>query len=33
MKLLRQESFGDWEAPFAKIKERLSEKKTLRRVK
>ena len=32
-KLLRQESFGDWEAPFAKIKERLSEKKTLRRVK
>lgn len=33
MKLLRQESFGGWEAPFAKIKERLSEKKTLRRVK
>ena len=33
MKLLRQESFGDWEAPFARIKERLSEKKTLRRVK
>lgn len=33
MKLLRQESFGDWDAPFAKIKERLVEKKTLRRVK
>ena len=33
MKLLRQESFGDWDAPFATIKERLSEKKTLRRVK
>ena len=33
LKLLRQESFGDWEAPFARIKERLSEKKTLRRVK
>ena len=33
MKLLRQESFGDWKAPFAKIKERLSEKKALRRVK
>ena len=33
MKLLRQESFGDWEAPFAKIKESLSEKKALRRVK
>jgi len=32
MKLLRQESFGDWEAPFAKIKERLSEKKTLSRI-
>ena len=33
MKLLRQESFGDWEAPFNKIKERLGEKKALRRVK
>ena len=34
MKLMRQESFGDWEAPFAKIKKSLSEKKqTLRRVK
>jgi len=25
--------FGNWEAPFTKIKERLSEKQTLRRVK
>ena len=34
MNLMRQEVFGDWEAPFAKIKERLSEKKqALRRVK
>ena len=33
MKLLRQESFGDWDAPFATIKERLSQKKALRRVK
>jgi hypothetical protein len=33
MKLLRQESFGDWDAPFATIKERLSEKQALRRVK
>jgi len=34
MKLMRQEIFDDWEAPFAKIKKSLSEKKqTLRRVK
>ncbi len=33
MKLMRQEVFGDWEAPFTKIKERLSEKQVLRRVK
>ena len=33
MKLFRQEFFGDWEAPFNKIKERLGEKKALRRVK
>jgi len=33
MKLCRQENFGDWTAPFAKIKERLVEKKALRRVK
>ena len=33
MKLLRQGSCGDWEAPFNKIKERLGEKKALRRVK
>ena len=33
MNLMRQEVFGNWEAPFAKIKERLSEKKqVLRRV-
>jgi len=33
MKLVRQEVFGDWAAPFEKIKERLGEKKALRRVK
>ena len=34
MKLMRQESFGDWEAPFARIKKSLNEKKqALRRVK
>ena len=34
MKLMRQESFGDWKAPFARIKKSLSEKKqALRRVK
>jgi hypothetical protein len=33
MKLFRQEVFGNWEAPFARIKERLSEKQALRRVK
>jgi len=33
MKLLRQEVFGNWEAPFTKIKERLSAKQALRRVK
>lgn len=33
MKLVRQEVFGDWTAPFEKIKERLGEKKALRRVK
>ena len=33
MKLLRQESFGDWDAPFTKIKERLGKKQALRRVK
>ena len=34
MKLMRQETFGDWKAPFARIKKSLSEKKqALRRVK
>lgn len=33
MKLYRQEVFGDWEAPFKRIKERLVEKQTLRIVK
>ena len=34
MKLMRQESFGDWKAPFARIKKSLNEKKqALRRVK
>ena len=33
MKLYRQEVFGDWEAPFERIKERLVEKQALRRVK
>lgn len=33
MKLMRQEVFGDWTAPFEKIKERLGEKQALRRVK
>ena len=33
MKLYRQEVFGDWTAPFEKIKERLVEKQALRRVK
>ena len=33
MKLYRQEVFGDWEAPFERIKERLGEKQALRRVK
>jgi len=34
MKLMRQEIFGDWKAPFARIKKSLSEKKqALRRVK
>jgi hypothetical protein len=33
MKLMRQEVFGNWEAPFTKIKDRLSEKQALRRVK
>jgi hypothetical protein len=33
MKLFRQEVFGNWEAPFARIKERLSKKQALRRVK
>ena len=32
MKLFRQEVFGNWEAPFARIKKRLSEKQALRRV-
>ena len=32
MKLFRQESFGNWEAPFAGIKERLIEKKRAMRV-
>lgn len=33
MKLIRQEAFGEWEAPFTNIKERLGEKQALRRVK
>jgi hypothetical protein len=34
MKLMRQETFGSWKAPFARIKKSLSEKKqALRRVK
>jgi len=34
MKLMRQEMFGDWKAPFARIKKALNEKKqALRRVK
>jgi hypothetical protein len=33
MRLMRQEVFGDWTAPFEKIKERLVEKQALRRVK
>lgn len=33
MRLMRQEAFGEWEAPFTKIKERLGEKQALRRVK
>lgn len=33
MKLVRQEVFGEWEAPFDQIKERLGEKQALRRVK
>ncbi len=33
MKLFRQETFGEWEAPFNQIKERLGEKQALRRVK
>lgn len=33
MKLMRQEVFGDWTAPFEKIKEQLGEKQALRRVK
>jgi hypothetical protein len=33
MKLVRQDVFGDWTAPFNQIKERLGEKQALRRVK
>jgi hypothetical protein len=33
MKLMRQDVFGDWAAPFERIKERLGEKQALRRVK
>lgn len=33
MRLIRQETFGDWTAPFVKIKDRLVEKQALRRVK
>jgi hypothetical protein len=33
MKLMRQEVFGNWEAPFVRIKELLGEKQPLRRVK
>ena len=33
VKLFRQEVFGEWEAPFVKIAERLGEKPALRRVK
>jgi hypothetical protein len=33
MRLMRQEVFGDWAAPFEKISERLGEKQALRRVK
>jgi hypothetical protein len=33
MKLVRQEVFGDWTAPFETVKARLGEKKALRRVK
>lgn len=33
MRLMRQEVFGDWTAPFEKIKERLVEKQALRRIK
>jgi hypothetical protein len=32
MKLMRQEVFGDWQAPFDRIKERLGEKPMLRSV-
>ena len=31
--LFRQKNYGEWEAPFTKIKERLGEKRALRRVK
>lgn len=33
MHLYRQETFGEWSAPFDAIKEKLGEKKALRRVK
>lgn len=33
VKLFRQEVFGEWEAPFVRIAERLGEKPALRRVK
>jgi hypothetical protein len=32
MKLMRQEVFGDWQAPFDRIKDRLGEKPMLRSV-
>jgi hypothetical protein len=32
MKLIRQEVFGDWQAPFDHIKDRLGEKPALRSV-
>jgi hypothetical protein len=32
MKLMRQEVFGDWQAPFDSIKNRLGEKPGLRSV-
>ena len=32
MKLIRQEVFGDWQAPFNRIKDRLNQKPTLRSV-